>query len=87
MPFCLQETMKLYGKVIFYDLQHYSRPPRENRPRERDRTSVSRDDGGDSDSQSGRQQRSRFPDSQQLFVGNLPHNITEKELEDFFKSK
>jgi RNA recognition motif-containing protein len=60
------------------------RQPRENRPR--DRVSVSRDDG-DSDSQSGRQQRSRFPDSQQLFVGNLPHNITEKELKDFFESK
>lgn len=46
---------------------------------------MSRDDG-DSDSQSGRP-RSRFPDSHQLFVGNLPHNITEKELEDFFTSK
>lgn len=62
--------------------QRQARQPRENRPR--DRVSVSRDDG-DSDSQSGRQQRSRFPDSQQLFVGNLPHNITEKELKDFFE--
>lgn len=61
------------------------RPPRDNRPRERERVSMSRDDG-DSDSQSGRP-RSRFPDSHQLFVGNLPHNITEKELEDFFTSK
>lgn len=64
--------------------QRQARPPRENRPRERERVSVSRDDG-DSDSQSGRQQRSRFPDNQQLFVGNLPHNITEKELKDFFE--
>ncbi|CAG2244554.1 Ras GTPase-activating protein-binding protein 1,Ras GTPase-activating protein-binding protein 2 [Mytilus edulis] len=62
--------------------QRQTRPPRDNRPRERERVSMSRDDG-DSDSQSGRP-RSRFPDSHQLFVGNLPHNITEKELEDFF---
>lgn len=62
-----------------------NRPQRETRPRERDRVSMSRDDG-DNDSQSGRP-RSRFPDNQQLFVGNLPHNITERELQDFFTSK
>ncbi|KAG7264671.1 hypothetical protein CRUP_038845 [Coryphaenoides rupestris] len=28
----------------------------------------------------------RFPDSHQLFVGNLPHDIDESELKDFFMS-
>lgn len=27
------------------------------------------------------------PDSQQLFVGNLPHNVDDKELVEFFTSK
>lgn len=29
----------------------------------------------------------RYPDSHQLFVGNLPHDIDENELKDFFMSK
>lgn len=29
----------------------------------------------------------RYPDSHQLFVGNLPHDIDEIELKDFFMSK
>ncbi|KAJ8318431.1 hypothetical protein KUTeg_003522 [Tegillarca granosa] len=60
------------------------RPSRAQRDRfrDRERTSMSRDGDGDSDSQNRR--GSRFPDSHQLFVGNLPHNITEKELWDFF---
>ena len=29
----------------------------------------------------------RFSDSQQLFVGNLPHNVSEKELRQFFGGK
>lgn len=61
--------------------QRPSRAPRD-RFRDRERTSMSRDGDGDSDSQNRR--GSRFPDSHQLFVGNLPHNITEKELWDFF---
>ena len=28
-----------------------------------------------------------YPDSQQLFVGNLPHNIDETELQEFFTRK
>ena len=31
--------------------------------------------------------RSRYPDNQQLFVGNLPHTISEIELISFFESK
>jgi len=27
------------------------------------------------------------PDNQQLFVGNLPHNVDDKELIEFFTSK
>ena len=30
--------------------------------------------------------RTRYPDNQQLFVGNLPHNIQEKDLKTFFES-
>lgn len=28
----------------------------------------------------------RYPDTHQLFVGNLPHDIDENELKDFFMS-
>lgn len=28
----------------------------------------------------------RYPDSHQLFVGNLPHDIDENELKEFFMS-
>ncbi|XP_067671819.1 ras GTPase-activating protein-binding protein 2-like isoform X3 [Haliotis asinina] len=60
------------------------RQAREQRSEQRgERTSMSRDDG-DNDSISGRR-GSRFPDSHQLFVGNLPHNISEKELKSFFE--
>ncbi|XP_046337265.2 ras GTPase-activating protein-binding protein 1-like isoform X1 [Haliotis rufescens] len=61
------------------------RQAREQRGNEQrgERTSMSRDDG-DNDSISGRR-GSRFPDSHQLFVGNLPHNISEKELKSFFE--
>ena len=31
--------------------------------------------------------RSRYPDNQQLFVGNLPHTISEIELISYFESK
>lgn len=40
---------------------------------------------GDSDSGDVDGRRTvRYPDSQQLFVGNLPHDIDEGELKDFF---
>lgn len=29
--------------------------------------------------------RSTYPDNQQLFVGNLPHSVTDKELQEFFE--
>ncbi|XP_033827784.1 ras GTPase-activating protein-binding protein 2 isoform X1 [Periophthalmus magnuspinnatus] len=38
------------------------------------------DDSGDMDSR----RMVRYPDSHQLFVGNLPHDIDESELKDFF---
>ncbi|XP_060063515.1 ras GTPase-activating protein-binding protein 2-like isoform X2 [Ylistrum balloti] len=68
------------------------RAPRQQRgDRFRDRDRFGRGEGdGDADSQGGRRGgsmgggASRHPDSHQLFVGNLPHNITEKELVDFF---
>lgn len=31
--------------------------------------------------------RSTYPDNQQLFVGNLPHSVTDKELQEFFERK
>ena len=50
--------------------------------RERDMGS-SRPPMGDEDMR----QRSRYPDTQQLFVGNLPHTISEEELTSYFESK
>lgn len=29
----------------------------------------------------------RYPDSQQLFVGNVPHDVDKNELKEFFESK
>ncbi|KAK7004926.1 ras GTPase-activating protein-binding protein 2 [Biomphalaria glabrata] len=77
-----------------------SQPPQSQRapraPRERyvdrERNSVSRGDGdGDADSVNGRRSNSvggggsKYADNQQLFVGNLPLNITEAELKEFFE--
>ncbi|KAK6187522.1 hypothetical protein SNE40_005527 [Patella caerulea] len=66
--------------------QRQARPVPRDRNREREKTSsFSRADGdGDNDSLSGRRMP-RYPDSHQLFVGNLPHNILEKDLKSFFE--
>lgn len=29
----------------------------------------------------------RYPDSQQLFVGNVPHDVDRNELKEFFESE
>ena len=29
----------------------------------------------------------RYPDAQQLFVGNVPHDVDRAELKEFFESK
>lgn len=69
------------------------RTQRSRERRERDRLSASRDDG-EVDAQSNRRlggggggggPPSRFPDSHQLFVGNLPQNVLESELRVFFE--
>lgn len=66
--------------------QRAPRPPKERSFPERDRSSMSRGEEGDGDSLSGRRGiGTKFPDSHQLFVGNLPHNITERELKVFFE--
>lgn len=65
--------------------QRATRPSREHGGRERERVGVPREDGeprGDMLGDRGR--GTRFSDSQQLFVGNLPHNVSEKELRTFF---
>lgn len=58
--------------------EQHSGPQRMDRPRERDnsRSGPEIDDT----------RRSRYPDSHQLFVGNLPHNIAEKELKAHFEA-
>uniref|UniRef100_UPI00358E64F2 ras GTPase-activating protein-binding protein 2 isoform X1 n=1 Tax=Myxine glutinosa TaxID=7769 RepID=UPI00358E64F2 len=62
-------------------------PPR-NRdvrpPRERTNMPLRRgmNDGGELDYEARRPVR--YPDSQQIFVGNLPHDIDEAELKEFF---
>lgn len=43
---------------------------------------MSRDEGEMAD-----RRGSRFPDSHQLFVGNLPHNVADRELKAFFEGK
>lgn len=58
--------------------QRAPRPQRPERPRERE-SSRSGTEVEDS-------RRSRYPDTQQLFVGNLPHSITEKELKAYFET-
>nr|KAG5710171.1 hypothetical protein BaRGS_006690 [Batillaria attramentaria] len=66
--------------------QRAPRPPKERSFPERDRSSMSRGEEGDGDSVTGRRSvGTKFPDSHQLFVGNLPHNITERELKVFFE--
>ncbi|WAQ96871.1 G3BP2-like protein [Mya arenaria] len=53
---------------------------RPDRGRDRDRMSMGREDG-----EVGDRRGTRYPDSHQLFVGNLPHNVSEKELKAFFE--
>ncbi|XP_060599112.1 ras GTPase-activating protein-binding protein 2-like [Ruditapes philippinarum] len=55
---------------------------RPDRGRDRDRVSVTREDGENMSDRRG----ARYPDSHQLFVGNLPHNVAEQELRKFFES-
>ncbi|XP_055500175.1 ras GTPase-activating protein-binding protein 2 isoform X2 [Leucoraja erinacea] len=63
--------------------------PRDQRPRERigfvprgPRPGRGDLDGGEVENR----RIIRYPDSHQLFVGNLPHDIDENELKDFFNS-
>lgn len=55
---------------------------RPDRGRDRDRVSMNRDEG---DQMSDGRRGARYPDSHQLFVGNLPHNVLEKDLKTFFE--
>ncbi|XP_062478006.1 ras GTPase-activating protein-binding protein 2 isoform X2 [Pezoporus occidentalis] len=68
-----------------------SQPPRarEQRPRERPGFPPRgpRPGRGDMEqSESDNRRIIRYPDSHQLFVGNLPHDIDESELKEFFMS-
>ena len=64
------------------------RPSKEHGGRERERIGVPREDGEPRGEMMGDRGRgTRFSDSQQLFVGNLPHNVSEKELRQFFGSE
>ncbi len=59
--------------------QRAPRPPRDRPVRDRDSSRHAGDDD------MGR--RSRYPDNCQVFVGNLPHYMTEKDLKDYFERK
>lgn len=59
--------------------QRVPRPPRNDRPRERSESGRPAPENDDT-------RRSRYPDTQQLFVGNLPHSISEKELKAYFEN-
>jgi len=76
--------------------QRAPRAPRDRFGGDRDRNSMSRggEGDGDNDSLNGRRSNSvggnggissKYSDRQQLFVGNLPLNITERELKEFFE--
>ena len=69
-----------------------SQPPRvrEQRPRERPGFPPRGPRPGRGDieqNESDNRRIIRYPDSHQLFVGNLPHDIDENELKEFFMSK
>lgn len=53
------------------------RPPRSQPP-------PQRDDPGDAGGDVGGRRGTRYPDNQQIFVGNLPYEITENDLRDHF---
>jgi len=59
-------------------------PQRVPRP-QRDRGPRDREGSRNTDIDADRMPRSRHPDSQQVFVGNLPHNITEIQLRQYFE--
>ncbi|KAM3940392.1 ras GTPase-activating protein-binding protein 2 [Leptodactylus fuscus] len=66
-------------------------PPRtrEQRPRERPAFQPRGPRSGRGDTEQGESDNRRmfrYPDSHQLFVGNLPHDIDESELKEFFMS-
>lgn len=67
--------------------QRTPKPSREHGGRERERVGVQKDEGeARGEIMGDRGRGTRFPDSQQLFVGNLPHNVSEKELRQFFET-
>ena len=67
------------------------REPRRDRGERRDRGGGGGGGGrrlvDSSDSRDDRGRSSRFPDSHQLFVGNLPQDINDDELKNFFSRK
>jgi Ras GTPase-activating protein-binding protein 1 len=60
--------------------QRNPRPPRDRGTRERDGSRSA----GDSD-EGSRRPPPRYPDNQQIFVGNLPQTMSEKELKTYFE--
>lgn len=61
-------------------LPQRQRPQRGERPaRDNSRSGMS-----ENDDPNRRSVGKMYPDTQQLFVGNLPHNIDERELQEFF---
>ncbi|XP_072050575.1 ras GTPase-activating protein-binding protein 2-like [Amphiura filiformis] len=61
------------------------REPRRDRGERRDRGAGRRlVDSSERDRGDDRNRSSRFPDSHQLFVGNLPQDINDEELKNFF---
>lgn len=59
----------------------YHRDRRENRERLASRSSTANDDTGSVDGDgNGRRSNTNYPDTHQLFVGNLPHSVTQQEV-------
>lgn len=92
----LSKIAFIYGSAKCFLNNLFQRQSREHLS-DHERSSGNRRDGdGDGDGVNGRRSNSaggggiggmKYADNQQLFVGNLPLEITEKQLKEFFDSK
>ena len=79
--YCVLELVaELNWLICFVDRPQRDRPSRDTRENNRQQTEQSRGlPSGDNLSRIN-----QYPDSQQVFVGNLPHTMSEKDLKEYF---
>ena len=66
--------------------QQQQQQPRENKENREHRESVNKENSKDLDLDDIEKRFGRYPDGQQIFVGNLNQDISEPELRDFFST-